>query len=131
MNLQTRLISPYAFAGMKYNQRKKYEMSDIVMVVARHTGKTFEQMKERNRNQYLVEARALCYLFIRKLMPYTNFGLIAEHFGGFDRTTIMHSVIAVQDKMAFDERLSNLYNKIEMELQAGNIIDKLKSLKIN
>lgn len=131
MNLQTRLISPYAFAGLMDNQRKNYDMDGIIQIVSKHTGKTFEQMLDRSRNEYLVESRGLCYLFIKQILPQSRLKEIGNYFGGYDHTSILHSIQSVKNKMLLDKRLCRIYNKIEMELNSCKILDELKSLKIN
>mgnify|MGYP006267628821 CR=1 FL=1 len=131
MNLQTRLISPYAFAGLMDNQRKNYDMDGIIQIVSKHTGKTFEQMLDRSRNEYLVESRGLCYLFIKQILPQSRLKEIGNYFGGYDHTSILHNIEAVKNKMLLDNRLCRIYNKIEMELNSCKILDELKSLKIN
>lgn len=108
-------VSYWVFAGVPENKVRKIKSQQIIDAVVRKTGITHDEMKEKSRKRRIVLARQLCYAFLRKhtKLPLND---IADLFLGQDHTTVIHSINTINNGVATDEEIKELYESIEQSL---------------
>lgn len=108
-------VSYWVFAGVPENKVRKIKSQQIIDAVVRKTGITHDEMKKKFRYRETVLARQLCYSFLRK---YTKLSLneMGALFGGQDHTTVIHSINTINNGVATDEEIKELYESIEQSL---------------
>lgn len=107
-------ISAYVWVGMKYRPIEERKPDEFVHVLCGKLGFTLDQLQVKTRKRPIVEARQLIMYTLRKRFPKLALTAIGDMFGGFDHTTVIHSVDAVSNhkdtEPDYAEKLSNLMN---------------------
>lgn len=108
-------ISPYAWVGMVDKPVLEHDFYSVIEVVCDKLKIESSQVYRRRRLRNVVMARQISMYMIKKA---TNASLkdIGEHFGGFDHTTVVHSMNTVEDLIDSDPDYRETINKIKKAL---------------
>lgn len=109
-------LSPYIIPGLP--QDRKAATQDIIIdIVCNAYDIVFPVLCKRNRQRKFVEARQIIMYL---LCQYTSMPLkkIADLFGGYDHSTVIHSRQQISNLLCTDPDLANRVARIRMKLQA-------------
>ncbi len=99
------MISPYAFPGLVATVRNaiapKPSMDDVTVCFLRHAGKDIAFVLQRTRRREVVKYRQALMYYLRQ---HTAASLldIGAFLGGYDHTSIIHSIQTVKNLMKTD-----------------------------
>lgn len=114
------MISPYVYVGMKgihFNPNKNKKELLIKTFVAESFGINIEDLNKRCNKPNVVVPRQLAMYFISQNTQYSN-GYIAELFGGFERTTVTHSLKQVNNIIdTKDPKIYPIYLEIKQKIK--------------
>lgn len=99
-------------------KKERIEIRRILAIVANEFGIPVETLGIHRRKISIVHPRQIAAWLIRKLMPGISFPVIANRLGGFDHSTIMHSVRRIEKKRLTDATLMAQLAKLESLIRA-------------
>ena len=93
----------------------QFTLQRIIELVTRYYGVKLSDLQSRRRHKSVTEPRQICMWLARRQ---TRFSLeeIGGYFGGRDHTTVMHSVKAVDERIAIDPRLAEQVKSLDRQL---------------
>jgi len=113
----TDIKNPYVAVGILPHVRPTSTVDDIILAVSAILKIHPDNMKiRRDRTKEFVFARYMCWYLIKefKLLGLKDTGI---KFGGFDHTTCMHGINAMQDLLDTDEMVRMKYRQIKGRLK--------------
>ncbi len=106
--------------GMLKTQRKgEITMDEIIKTVASRFGVKIADLKARNKNKNIVQARQIIMYLSRKLTN-ASFPDIGQKLGGRDHSTIIYANNKIKTALEQDDRLRNQIQEMENLLQEGH-----------
>lgn len=109
--------------------KESEELDVIYEAISEYKDMTYDVMRLKSRKRHIVKYRQICMHFMKKTKATLN--TIAEYFGGFDHTTVIHSIGVVSDLIASDEEYRNEVSKIENAILTYRNKFNRKQLLIN
>ncbi|MFW5682813.1 MAG: chromosomal replication initiator protein DnaA [Phycisphaeraceae bacterium] len=93
----------------------QYTLQRIIEIVTRFYGVKLSDLQSRRRHKSVTEPRQICMWLARRS---TRFSLeeIGGYFGGRDHTTVMHSVKAVDERIATDPAVAEQVKSLDRQL---------------
>ena len=93
----------------------QFTLQRIIEIVTRFYGVKLSDLQSRRRHKSVTEPRQVCMWLARRR---TRFSLeeIGGYFGGRDHTTVMHSVKAVDERIATDPAVAEQVKSLDRQL---------------
>lgn len=93
----------------------QFTLQRIIEIVTRFYGVKLSDLQSRRRHKSVTEPRQICMWLARRR---TRFSLeeIGGYFGGRDHTTVMHSVKAVDERIATDPAVAEQVKSLDRHL---------------
>ncbi len=80
-------------------QTRRITVRRVLEATAEHYGTTVPEILARTRKQPVVRRRQMA-MYVAKKLTGRSLPFIARHMGGWDHTTVLHAVRAVEGRLA-------------------------------
>ncbi len=78
----------------------------------------FEKVSKRSRQQEVVRVRQTCMALARRLTT-ASLKAVGAHFGGYDHTTVMHALKAIENLLDTDPAFQAQFTQLEQRVLSG------------
>ncbi len=95
---------------------REVTIESIQRLVADHFSLSYEKLMQKTRRREIVQARQIV-MYLSKKFTKNSLKAIGAHFGGFDHTTVIHSVQTVENLMDTDSEYRNHVQDLTQRVQ--------------
>ncbi len=118
--------NPYVAVGVMDEAEPVPTVQDIINAVSGILNIHEDNLKIlRNRTPEFVLARQMCWYLIKEYKIKMKLKDMAKDFGGFDHTTVLHGIRAVQDLIDTDENVRMQYRIIKKKIKLNTKMQPL------
>ncbi|PHJ59297.1 hypothetical protein VF04_36765 [Nostoc linckia z7] len=118
------MINPYAFPGLIEKPCGVVTYDVIEEKVCELFNVSVDKLFIKTRKADIVAPRQVCMYLAKKYVRYSTLKLIGDHYGGFDHTTIVHSIKLVENRRATEKEYDQHIDEIELYLKGFNPFTK-------
>jgi chromosomal replication initiator protein len=99
---------------------KELTIENIQKAVCEHFNIAYDRVLARTRRREVVQARQIT-MYLAKKFTRSSLKAIGTHFGGFDHTTVIHSVQTVENLMDTDAEYREHVQELQQKVQLASL----------
>lgn len=103
--------SYWVVPGIPEPKVRVYEGHEIVGIVCADYALTPNRVKAKTRRREVVEARYMCYKFLKERTS-LSLTAIGDLMGGFDHATVLHGLTTIENLIETNKSIHDTYQRI-------------------
>lgn len=97
----------------RFDKKRNEEPLSIEVMVEKANNLFGINVRARSRKKDIINARFLTMKWIKETTKY-SLKRIGKELGGYDHSSVIHGIAAINDKIPYDKEVSNMWDKLSL-----------------